>query len=99
MTYITNVPQEVLDEIEHITSTLSCNEVFYSDSGAALILADDRNYIISVEPPDVILPGFNNGNCTTHSAYLITEPLENAGHCCMGEPGDELKGWTTGWEC
>jgi hypothetical protein len=99
VTYIRiKISQEVLDEVEAITGTLSCNEVFYSDNGAALILADDRNYIISVSPPPVLLEGFNNGNPTTSSAYLITQPVINLPFV-TNDALPELEGWTTGWEC
>lgn len=110
MTYIRHkISQEVLDEIEHITDTLP-GKVYYSDDGEALILADEGKYIISVEPPSVILEGFNNGNPTTHSAYLVTQPavdirdMVSAHHepdaqDMRDEDLAELEGWTTGWEC
>ena len=98
MTYLRHkISQEVLDEVESITGTLSCNEVFYSDSGAALILADDGKYIISVEPND---SEFNNGNPTTHSAYLANMPVDDVVNADphSADP-DEYTGWSTGWEC
>lgn len=99
MTYIRcKVSQEVLDEVEHITTALP-GKVFYSDDGEALILADEGKYIISVEPPSVILEGFNNGNCTTHSAYLVTEPAVQLADGFSYSEAPELEGWTTGWEC
>lgn len=81
------VSMRVLEEVESITSTLP-GKAYYSDDGEALILADEGTYIISVEPPD---PSFNNGDPTTHSAYLFAEPAE---HECPNQPG-----WATGWEC
>lgn len=101
MTYIRHkISQEVLDEIEHITDALP-GKVYYSDDGEALILADEGKYIISVEPPSVILEGFNNGNPTTHSAYLITEPAVNLINTdsYISDDLPELEGWTNGWEC
>lgn len=99
MTYITNVPREVLEEVEHITGTLP-GKVYYSDDGEALILADEDKYIISVEPPSVILEGFNNGNCTTHSAYLYAYPPEGDSNASIDDEAVIAEpGWSTGWEC
>lgn len=90
MNYIRlKVPMDVLVEVEHITGTVP-GKVFYSDDGEALILTAD-DYVVRVTPPDVILPGFNNGNPTTSSAYLFSDPAE---HECPNNPG-----WATGWSC
>lgn len=84
----------VIEEVAAITGTLP-GKVYYSEDGAALILADEGKYIISVEPPD---PPFNGGNPTTHSAYLYASPPEAEGGPgyakVIAEPG-----WSTGWEC
>lgn len=85
-----HISREVIEEVESITGTIG-GKVYYSDEGDALILSSDGTYIVSVEPPDVLLPGFNNGNPTTQSAYLYAHPVE---HECPNEPG-----WSTGWEC
>lgn len=89
----------VIEEVAAITCTLP-GKVYYSEDGGALILADEGKYIISVEPPD---PPFNGGNPTTHSAYLITQPVENLvridSPVVRQHVLEELEGWTTGWEC
>ena len=100
MNYIRlKISQEVLDEIEHITSALP-GKVYYSDDGEALILADNGTYIVAVDPPDVILEGFNNGNPTTQSAYLASMPVEEivSADPHSADPGEYI-GWSTGWEC
>lgn len=94
------IPQAVADEVDSITGTISGTTVYYSEDGDALILDNEGTYIISVESNDT---SFNNGNPTTHSAYLVNQPVEDivsvvedtytSDHC------DVLKGWTTGWEC
>ena len=68
--------------------------------GQALILTGDSECVISVEPPDVLLPGFNNGNATTHSAYLASMPVEELVSAVPMAADDlsEYKGWSTGWK-
>lgn len=58
----------------------------YDGEYDVLILCDGGNYVISVD---------TEGN--TASAYLIKLSLTDAGHCCMGEPGDEDEGFAEGW--
>ena len=95
-----HVPHEVLDQVEFITGTIAGCKVYYSEDGEALILTGDSECVISVEPPDVLLPGFNNGNATTHSAYLASMPVEELVSAAPMAADDlgEYKGWSTGWE-
>lgn len=54
----------------------------------ALLLGDDGSFVVHVAYDG-----------SMEEAYLINEPIEDAAHCCMGEPGDELKGFTNGFTC
>lgn len=93
-----HISREVIEEVESITGTIG-GKVYYSDEGDALILSSDGTYIISVQPPDPALPGFNNDNPTTESAYLYAEQPQGD---CNASIDDEAviatPGWSTGWE-
>jgi hypothetical protein len=93
------ISKEVQQEIDQISATIPVTP-FYGEDGSVLLLHNDGTYIISVEPPD---PKFNNGNPTTHSAYLASEPIEDIVSVREDEYTrdncEEIKGWSTGWEC
>jgi hypothetical protein len=74
------------ETVDHVLAAVS-GTVFRSETGEVIILLNEDNYAISVDP---------DGH--TVSAYLVTVPPAEIAAAMSADPG-EISGWSTGWDC